>query len=623
MFTYTESSYSRYSRSRGRILGTGSPYGVAYPSPFFDVAHTYLPDTIRRMFQWCRYYYLTNPVIAAVVNKMAEYPITDLIVEAEDPGVVSHWRGFLDDQLRIRSFLIDLGLYYMCYGNAIVSISYPFEKFLECGHCRSRFPIRTVHYRFHGFRFMLECPKCQRYGEAHAEDVTVAAPNRIRLLLWIPEDVTVNHNEITGDTQYFYDVPRQLKNDIMLGIPRVIESMPQLVIDSVRRGKMIRLSYDNVFHARRPSILGGGRDSGVGIPLLLPVLKDTFYLQLLKKANETIALEAIYPMRVVFPQGMQTLEAFQSIDLTKWRDQIQREISRWRIDRAYIPILPLPIGQEVIGGDGRSLMLTQEIKMWSDQIIAGMGVPGELIYGGLSWSGSNVSLRMLENHFLRYLSTLRVFIRKFVINNIAAFLDWPTVDVRFKPFKMADDLQRRALMFQYSQAGKISDRTLLSDADLDPDKEIELILDETRIRTEAIKQQQLAQAEIQGEMQVVMARYQARAQAVMLQEQQQAQSGNEESGPGETQEGIASGRPAATGQQMSNASQVTPGIVNNIVGQLKQMPAENQQMMLQQIGQQSPDLAGAVANSLRPAASAGAELPNQLPPRRGPEAASI
>jgi hypothetical protein len=611
---------------------------MAYPSPFFDVGHTYLPDTVKRMFRWCRYYYLTNPIIAAVVNKMAEYPVTDVIVESDNPGMAEHWQEFLEDVIRLRALLINIGLYFMCYGNAELSMSYPFIKFLRCSYCGTWHSIRDLRYRFHGFRFVIQdCPKCGGTGEAKVKDVYVKSPREIKVILWNPEDVHVVHNDITGEDTYFYKIPKGLRNDIQLGKPHIIEGLPQIIIDAVRKQRAVKLNKDNIYHMRRPSILTGVRDSGVGIPLLLPVLKDTFYLQVLKKANEQIALERAVPLSILFPQGTQTLDVYQSVDLTKWRDQIQQEIARWRIDRAYIPLMPLPVGHQIIGGDGRALMLSQEIKIWSDQIIAGMGVPAELIYGGLQWSGSNVSLRMLENHFIGYISDLNRFVNKFLIKNVAAFLDWPHVDTRFKPFKMADDLQRKALMFQYNSAGKISDRTLLSDSDLEPDKENEIMEAETSARMQAVKKQQMAQAEIQGAAQLVMAKYQARAQTVMVEEQMKAQQGTEDAAPGEAREGIAGGLPQAAPQQPQQPqqqpqqpvpqAQPVPEVVQQIALQISNMPPEYQSMAVQQIAQHNPVLAQAVAQHLRSSttgpASASKPLPEALPPRRGAESAAI
>ena len=135
--------------------------------------------------------------------------------------------------------------------------------------------------------------------------------------------------------------------------------------------------------------------------MILPVLKDTYYLTILRKANEAIAVERAVPLNVIFPQGASgTSDVYSTVNLSSWKNKIQQEIMRWRLDNNYVPVLPLPIGHQSIGGDGKALLLTQEYRVWIEIITAGMGVPQEFLMGGLSFSGSNVSLRMLENQFL-------------------------------------------------------------------------------------------------------------------------------------------------------------------------------------------------------------------------------
>jgi hypothetical protein len=281
-----------------------------------------------------------------------------------------------------------------------------------------------------------------------------------------------------------------------------------------------------------------------------------------------------------------------SINLTDWKNHISREIQRWRLDRNYIPILPLPIGHQVIGG-----------RVWSEHIVAGMGVPQEFVFGGLQWSGSNVSLRMLENQFLRYLSSLSRFLRSFLIPKIAAHLEWPVVGTRFKPFKMADDLQRKAFFAQLNNTSKVSDTTLLQDCDLNPEEENELMRKETKNRMDAVKDQQIAEAIIQGEVGVIQAKYQAKAMAAQQQEQMQAQQGMAGTAPGEPGEDIGS-QPVPPGQAPGAPMQApqpgSPGDpIAMMVERLRSVSPEAQHQVLQRIAQQNPQLAQQVLSQLR------------------------
>lgn len=634
MIDYSNPASARVARTQGRIRGTG--WGMSYPSPFFDVAHTYLPDTVRQMFRWCRYYTLTNPLIASVVNKMAEYPITDIIVDTDNDGVKKLWVDFFEDTLQLRAFLVDIGLFYMCYGNALVSVNYPFRKFLKCRQCSRMTLAEKAKFRFRNFKFFLEC-ECGHHGESEVQDVPIRSASEIRLILWSPEDITIKYNDITGRSTYYYTVPRTMRNEIMMGKRSTVTQVPQIFTDAVRRQKSIILNPDNIFHFRRPSILTGSKDKAWGVPLVLPVLKDVFYLQILKKAQESIALERIVPLTVLFPQpGSGSSDPYATISLSKWREQVGLEVQRWRFDRNYLPIMPLPIGSQNIGGDGRALLLGQEIRIWSEHIIAGMGVPQEFVFGGLQYSGSNVSLRMLENQLLRYVSDQLRMIKNFVVKNVAAWMDWPLVNVRFKPFKMADDLQRRAFDLQLNQAGKLSDTSLLANCDYDPIKEDEQMAKETIRRLEAVGMQQRAEAQIAVDAQAVQAKGQAKIQQIMAQEQEQAMQGQADAAPGEAQEGQqpqalpAAGGGGGTGGSGGASNQQKQAMAQQMAQRLAQYPPDQQQQIIQQISQQDPELAQLVMQLLKQGGggqaqqgSAGKPLPEQRPPQRGPESAVI
>lgn len=627
----------RFASTRGRTTNGSPVQGVNYPSPFFDVAHTYLPVTIKQLFRWCRYYFLTNPLINAVVFKLSEYPITDIIIDHENNEVRKKWEEFFQEHLRYRAFQTEVGLDYHCYGNTLISMGFPFKKYLFCQACdfREEAPRIRNNWVFTNYQFRLSCPRCGTIGDSVAKDMYIKNASGVKLIRWNPEDVEVIYNDITGDYTYFYTIPSNIRNDIVIGRKDVVEGVPQVFIQALREQKGVIFSKDNLFHFRRPNL--ANQDRGWGIPLLLPVLKDTFYLQIMKKAQEAILLEHIVPLRVLFPQpGSGTSDPYTTINLVDWRDHVAAEIARWRYDNNYIPILPLPIGNQTIGGDGKALLMVPEIQAWSEQIINGMQVPIEFIKGGMSYAGTNVSMRMLENQFIGYVLRHKALC-KFIMKMTAAFTGWPEVNIRFKPFKMADDLQRKAYLFQLNQASKISDTTLLQDADLDQEEENSIMLRETDTRIEATKKQQLSMAEIQGEAQLIMTQYQVKAQ----QEQQKAMMsgpapgepggpegqgtgavgtpGGQDAGPGEA--GLPSDlqtsgapQPAApqsflqnAGSQLSTSQNMQrnggmqvdlPTLAMRQAQLIQQMPPQMQQMAISNLRTQSPEFADLVEQML-------------------------
>lgn len=505
---------SRFDSFHGRTQGGLFHGALRYPSPFFDIGHTFLPSSFSQLFKWCRYYFLVNPLINAVTYKMAEYPITPLIFEVEDVDTRKKWENISENDLRLRAFQIEVGLDYFCYGNAFITIHFPFFKYLICTECKHEVLANMASYKFRNLKFHLACEKCGTTSEAKVKDHYIRNLKGIKLIRWNPEYVKPEHNDLTGHTDFFFDIPQTVKNDILMGKRHIIETIPHIYIEALQQSKTIRFNDDTVFHLKRPTI--AQKDMGWGMPLILPVLKDTYYLQILRKAQEAIAQQHIVPLRLLFPQaGSASSDPYSTTDLGMWRKRIEAEISKWRSDPNYIPILPLPIGNETIGGEGKALMLHQEMRAWSEQIVAGMHVPIEFVFGGLQYSGSNVSMRMLENQFLGYRLMQHVLVNDFILGRIADYMGWPRPQTRFKRFKMADDLQRSALVFQLNQAMKISDTTLLDDMDYDVVQEEKFKHVEMGKQMANQRKMQLAAAALQGEVSVVSTKYQVLAQKLM------------------------------------------------------------------------------------------------------------
>jgi len=668
--TFGPAGGMRFSRNSGRSMTSEALGAIRYPSPFFDIAHTYLPSSYKTMLRWCRYYYLTNPLINAVCTKMAEYPVTDLLFDTENEPLRKQWEYCFNTVLNFKKFEVESGLDFNVYGNAFISLSFPFQKLLICKHCNHHARVDKQKYIFREYKFVGECQKCGQHQEFQVRDHYIRSIRDIRLIRWNPEYITVQHNEATGESRYYYVIPPMLANDVRMAKRHIIERIPQVFMEALRQNKALLFSRDNIYHMKRPTI--AQKDKGWGMPMILPVLKDTFYLQVLRKAQEAIAVEHIVPLRLLFPQtASPDASVYSTVNLTQWRDKIEQEIVRWRLDNNYIPLLPIPVGQQTLGGDGRALMLAQEYRVWSEHIVAGMGVPIEFVYGGMQFSGSNVSMRILENHFLDQKTQRKQLVTDFLMPNIAAFMGWEPVPCHYKRFKMADDLQRSALYLQMNQAGKLSDKSLLEDMDWDSRKESDIIAVEQKRVLENQRSQALAQAGIQGEAQLVQIKYQTRAQKIMMEQQTQPmapadanalqQGGMAAAGQPGSASPMAQGAAMNAQMAMANqAGQVPPmqlpqgqeeqgggpaegesplvagqpaqmdvmTVANQVVGWLNQLPEHEKQKELVQMQKTNPQLYSLVLQLLQQTRganrnSAAAPLPEQRPPMRGPEAAMV
>lgn len=157
---------------------------MPYPSPFFDLSKFFLPRSVKELFKWCRFYFKTDGLIHSTVYKMSEYPVTDLIFEipeefSEEDGT-KKLKKALEEDFALKSELIKIGLDYYTYGNALVSIYFPFKRMLECPHCHSKHQLEDFKkfdkkgdlwfkkYRFHG-----DCPKCHVKTDFNIKDLPV------------------------------------------------------------------------------------------------------------------------------------------------------------------------------------------------------------------------------------------------------------------------------------------------------------------------------------------------------------------------------------------------------------------------------------------------------------------
>ena len=632
--------------TRGRIAG-GLAGGLSYPSPFFDIAHTYLPESVSKMFKFCRYYFFTQPIINAIIFKLSEYAVTDLIFEHDDPKIVSLWTEFYNDQLQYRRTQVEYGLDYHTYGNSFSSPSFPFIKYLICSVCKHKATAESLYkswvYQNHAFK--LTCPKCKSVEPAHVEDIYPKDPHRSRRVRWNPEDMNLDDNEITGESTYYYNPPAHFRNDIIAGKKAFVSKIPQVFLASAKINSPVRFNEHMLFHMKRATL--ANKDRGWGFPLLLPLLKDAFYLTIMQKAQEQILLEHLVPLRVMFPQpGSGSSDPYTSVNLVEWKEHVGVEIARWRRVPSYIPILPLPVGNQTFGGDGKSLMLTPEMAQVIDKITWGAGVPREFVQGGLSYSGSSVSMRMLENAFIGYLTQQKQHAR-WTMDLVATHLGWPKANLRFKRFKLADDIQRKAYRVQLNQLGVISKTTLAADDDIDLKTENVHKMREAREDLEITKNQQLTQAEAAGEAMLVTTKYQVKAQ------QAQQTAATAPPAPGEAggaEQGAAPGGqggqsaepiPQAEGQDPMAATQsqlgvnAQPGLDISKMAfmqaqQISQMPPSSQATAIQNLEATNPELGGMVRQILAsmgvkvPSAQAAAgvpgvdmrPLPEQRPPRR-------
>lgn len=498
-----------------RVPGTA----VKYPNPFFSLADNSLPKNIKTLFKYCRDFYHTNAFLRNVIKKLTEYPITDILYNSTvSPEDKKKYDSLLNDKLKIKSFLIGIGTDFYTFGNSFISVYILPTRYLKCTKCGEEHPIDDIKYKMkENFSFYGPCRSCGATDiKLNPVDQITPSIENFRLLRWAPENIDIEWNPITNSATYYYKIPEKVKQDIIKGNKTVIKDIPLVFLESLKNKKKIEMDPKNFFHFKAPGL--AEEDMAWGKPLILPALKDIYYLQTLRRGNEAIANEHIVPKKAIYPGMTSSMDPYSSMNLGEWQGKVTEQIRKWKSDPNHIAVFPIPIGYSELGGNAKMLLLTPEMKFLEETIINSLGVPIEFIKGGTSWSGSSVSLRIVENGFLTYRELLLDFLNYFLVPRIGTLLEFPLVKLHFKKFKMADDSESKQLYVNLNQAGKISDARLLDEFGLDFTEEQAAISKSRESERDERVRDATAQAEANGEAQLVNAKYQAAAQQAMTDE---------------------------------------------------------------------------------------------------------
>jgi len=293
-------------------------------------------------------------------------------------------------------------------------------------------------------------------------------------------------------------------------------------------------------------------------------------------------------------------------------NNMKSEFIKWRRDPNHVGFVPMPVGSQVVGADGKALTLFQELDLQANMICNGMGVPLEFYKGGLSWSGSNMSLRMMQTEFIGYRAKMRVLNEDFILGSIADYLGKNRVKVSFEEFKMADDLQRSALELQMYQSQLISGDTVVKGMDHDPVVEQEKVNSERRALITNQRKSQIAQANIAGEAQLIQAKWQAQAQKKMQMMQVQPQlASQQQSQQQQPQE------PAAGGVD-ENFQMDQQGIARMAKNEIDKLNDFDKVTALNSIKMEAPDIYGQIMQlqSSQQGSQEGMAMPSEIKPPR-------
>lgn len=474
----------------GSTRGRGS-----YANPSDTVGNRDTPVNLKQIQRLCRWYYNKDGLLHAICNKMAEYPITDIVIKEVDQdrdplssGAKAKWEKLLNVVLDLRRVMIQQNVDKKVYGISAWYIYYPFVRYCVCEGCGRRAPIGTfkklrakqgMDQKKFTLTISTDCPDCEqernhKIDDRKSEAVQEGGMNLVRL---DPLRMELDFNPVTGARRWYWTPPRRLQEGIMNGDRTIIDTTEVGVLEAVFKNEKIWMNKDRLFIAMADG--QPGLWEGWAMPPLYPVLEDVYYYKVLRRANEALAHEHVTPLRIVSPMGTGDVSPQRTMNLTDWQTRIKQELYKFKRDPNHILVSPLPINVEQVGGQARVMMVSSEMEAAARVIAAGVGCPVEMIWGGLNWSGASVSLRVLENHFINERQDSERML-KFLIPKLGKYFRLPRIDATLSDFKMADDAARVANLINLMLQGFLSREDVLPDLGFKPNLTFEKLKNEHR-----------------------------------------------------------------------------------------------------------------------------------------------
>lgn len=446
----------------------GSPMSSNYAptrNPFFAVSNQFLPRNLHDVVRWARYITTQSPVTTEVIRKLATYPITDFIVDTESAATKSVYED-LFKLLKLKSALHSIGFEYFTVGNVFISVYFPIMRTLKCPACSAAYSAKKAEFlKVESYEYKGKCPTCGTQGTFTRTDSKDMTKSRINLVSWDPLNIQVNHNPITGESEYYYKIPNEVKRRVKMGDRLFIDSIPWALVEAIKNNMDFKFDNDKIYHLKNVS--AGHIVEGIAVPPLISQFGLVFYQATLRKANESIASDFMAPLRVIFPQAQTgNSDPVVAMSMKNFVNHMQNAMVKHKTDNNHVLIAPMPIGYEAISGEGKTLLVAQELLQSEESLLLSMGVSRELLSGQTNWTSSTVGLRMLANTLQCYVDQIEGLI-EWVMTSIAKFLSIEPVGVSLAPFRLTDDDALRQILLQLAQNNLAAPSDLFESMGLD------------------------------------------------------------------------------------------------------------------------------------------------------------
>jgi len=396
----------------------------------------YWPVTLQEKYQWYRYWARTDAYVGRALELLADLPMSKLTLnmpEMEDTEKQEEILRFFTYQTEV------LGMFELCQsilwemnmiGNVFIFHEWDSQKKMWS---------RAV---------MLPPEEVYIFQYPFSENKRVEyRPERLMSLIKGEVDTAPT---LEGSNNYECD-----RSSIQVGI---LESVPDEIKEMVRKEGCIVMDTDPasgsfVHHvARRKSPY---EDLGASVleRVLIPMLQKEHY----RYTQLSLASRNMTPKNLITAPGLLPQEV----------DELRTQVDLGFLDPEYSIITNYDVSWELIGAQDRLLDLSREYETIESQVFAGLGVTRELLTGEGAFSGTKITVEILNTMFLLSREVLKNYIEKQLFQPIAEAHGWYEEDnngiksylypeISFNRLTIRDNAEVFDSLYQLYQKGSLN-----------------------------------------------------------------------------------------------------------------------------------------------------------------------
>ena len=524
--------------------------------PICDSWSTILfPRTLEYALYWGNWIRMRYGDVVSAVSRGVAYFLNgvDLNTKGQDVDAREHYTDQLIQKHKINNQLLDVALNLEFYGNAFTTVIPPITRVLKCPHCNQtrylKSLVRGVDYDFTGGEFITTC-SCGRNIKAVVIDYPDTQCDRpLNVVHWNPLSLSIDHCALTGAERIVYYPTAKDKAFVEDEASSTsLESLPKVLLDTLAGDRALKFEQNACLHLSMPvDCISSDEMRGWGLPPFLPAFKYVIMLMLLERQTEAAVKDFILPIRLLFPDpgssksGSDPVTGTNLLHMGNLRASIERALKAQAYQQSSWQMVPAPVGQLTLGGDGKAIVPVEVLQFVKSQLLDVLGVPLELYNSSLGQAqGAANAMRIFEQtraqRVLLYEDYLNWYLKR-----CTEYLAWPEMTgALVKPSTTTSPERMQALMMLFQQQA-ISVHTFAREMGLNPDQERLRIREEqvTAAKEQRIIQQQIMQSDAMYGIQVLPG--QMGLENALGQEQAQLQGGQ---GGGEGQPPPEGGAPA-------------------------------------------------------------------------------